>query len=68
MSETSELELFTNRVMLITHSTMSYPEQRAQIAALLEAFRARVKIEALDEGLDQLNEETFNKLRLAEGQ
>lgn len=67
VAETSELEQFTNRILLITHSNLDYREQRQKIAALLEAFRARINLAKIDEENDSFNEETFKKIRLAEG-
>jgi N-formylglutamate amidohydrolase len=68
MSETSELELFVTRALLITESESSYAEKRAQMEEVFQAYKARIRAELMDEGLEALNEESFRKLRLVKGQ
>lgn len=68
MSETSERELYINRAMLLaSDDEMTFLEKREAFALLLDSFKESVKIEAMDEGLDDLNEENFKKIRLALG-
>jgi hypothetical protein len=68
MTQTSDLELFTNRAMLIWAADMSYSERKLAFEKLLISFRQKVKIELMDQSLEEANEETFVKLRMVEGQ
>lgn len=67
MSETSDLEYFTNRAMGIA-CEQDFSKRREAFMFLLIEYRGKIRDEITDEGHDRANEETFQKLRLVEGQ
>jgi hypothetical protein len=67
MAQTTEEQLFVNRALTIANSPMGIVAKMEAFRKLHDAIRENTKIETMDQNIDEINVQNFEKLRMAGG-